>query len=206
MEELLEALLEALDLGEPLDAAALRDRDHGRHDLPVTRGADDGRDLRRAEERRRQIEQGQQRPPGIAPRPRVGAVGEHEREVQEERRQQQHCHHIAPVEDLIEPVEPLRVARVAAALVKLTAPFAVSCMPGPRVPATLKVAPLLTMTVLPAREPLAARVSVPAVTVVPPSKVLLPERMSCPAPVLLMALPGPLMSLAMWIVAAALAT
>ena len=44
--------------------------------------------------------------PGIAARPGARALGEHQREMQEQRRQHQHRHHVAPVEDPIERVEP----------------------------------------------------------------------------------------------------
>ena len=43
---------------------------------------------------------------GIAARPRTRALREHESEVHEERRQHEHCHHVAPVEDPIEAIQP----------------------------------------------------------------------------------------------------
>ncbi len=85
--------------------AALDHRDHVREHCAVLADAQDRRDSCPAEQHRGHVEQRQQRARVLAARPAAGTLGEHQREVHEERRQQQHRHDIAPVEDGVEQIE-----------------------------------------------------------------------------------------------------
>ena len=83
----------------------LDDRDHARQQDTVTAALDDDRHARGAEQQPGEVQQRQQRPTGIPADPAVGALREHQREVQKERRQQQHAGDVTPVKHPVESIE-----------------------------------------------------------------------------------------------------
>ena len=79
---------------------------HADEILRVERRARDGDDAGEAEKHRRHIQQGQERAPHRRADPAARAFGKDQREMQEQRRQQQQRHDVGPVEEPVEAIEP----------------------------------------------------------------------------------------------------
>ena len=90
------------------ELATIDHQQHSGQRLAVS-AARDRRDVRAAEEQRREIQQRNHAAARVRPRPGVGTIREHQREVQEQRRQQQPRDRISPVEHPVERVEAPRV-------------------------------------------------------------------------------------------------
>ncbi len=91
--------------GEVEHFPAVEERDDAREQPAVFPHAKELRDACAAKQQRRQIDERQQRAPGLGAHPAVRPLGEHQREMEEERRQQQHADDVSPVEDPVERVE-----------------------------------------------------------------------------------------------------
>ena len=85
--------------------AALDERDHVREHDPLRVAAHERGHSRGEEQKGRQVQERKGGAAGFGMRPAVGTFGEHQREMDDERRQQQRAHHVRPVDDPVERVE-----------------------------------------------------------------------------------------------------
>ena len=81
-------------------------REHAREHRGVIGRPQERRRTRAAEQQAGKVQERQKRPAGVAARPGVGPFGEHQREVHEQRRQQQHRDDVRPVEHPVQRIEP----------------------------------------------------------------------------------------------------